>query len=562
MTILAFLDFLACIISIALGEYVYARRPKSDLNRIFFIFSISTAYWGFAEFGLQQSETYEAAYIWLRMSGLWPITVVLLLHFVLIFTQQEKILERKFTYYLMYVPAVLVSITDLTSNLITGNPERGPWGWESQVVGSHLLYNVSYTWGTFLAIMAIFLCLRYYLTASAHKMKQQAKYVLIGLGMPVATGISILVENFLFKTGIPQVITPSNIVGSLFIAYAIVRYELFELNPATAADNIISIMSDIFLLVGPSGIIMATNQSTVASLGYEEKELVGQDIGIVLPDDERDVFKERAFHGLQKTSFVSDFETVFMSKTGDRIPVSLSASAVRDEKGELQGIVYVGRNIAERKKAEDQIRAALREKEVLLKEIHHRVKNNMQIISSLLYLQSRYSTDERTQGVLADCQNRVQSMALVHDRLCESRDIAALDFREYIRKLVEDLARSYNLNDQRIKLITDVDSTSIEPDPAIYCGLIINELVSNSLKHAFPGGRSGEIRVAFHSVGEEIELLVSDNGVGIPEGVDIKDTRTLGLRLVTMLAEDQLRGTISLRRSGGTEFRIKFKYPR
>jgi PAS domain S-box-containing protein len=561
MTILAFPSLLAAIASITLGGCVHARRPKSEPNRAFFLFSIAAAYWGFTDFGLQQSETYETAYIWLRMGALWPIAIVLLLHFVLVFTHQKKILEKKTTYYLMYVPAVLISIVDLTSNLIIGNPERGRWGWEVGIAGNPLLHDISYTWGAVVAVMAIYLCLRYYLTVSSHKTKQQAKFVLIGLGIPVATGVSIFTANVLLGTDIPQLILPSYIVGSLFIAYAIMKYELFELNPTTAADNIISIMSDIFLLVDPSGTITATNRSTVASLRYEERELLGQDIGIILPEEERDAFKERAFHELQKALSISDFETVFASKTGERIPISLSASAVRDEKGELQGIVYIGRDIAERKKAEDQIKAALKEKELLFKEIHHRVKNNMQIISSLLFLQSRYVSDERTQGVLADCQNRIKSMALIYERLCESRDVTALDFREYIRKLVEDLVRSYSPSDQRIKVITDIDSTLMEVDPSIYCGLIINELVSNSLRHAFPDGRSGEIRIAFHSVGEEVELLVSDTGEGIPEDIDIRDTRTLGLRLVTMLAEDQLRGTISLRRSGGTEFRIRFRYP-
>ncbi|MBU7023543.1 MAG: PAS domain S-box protein, partial [Theionarchaea archaeon] len=449
----------------------------------------------------------------------------------------------------------------LTSNLITGNPERGRWGWESRIAGDPLLHHITYTWGSIVAVTAIYLCLHYYLSTSSHKTKQQAKYVVIGLGIPVLTGVSIFIVNVLLGTEIPQLVLPPYIVGSLFIAYAIVKYELFELNPTTAADNIISIMSDIFLLVDPSGTIMATNRSTVASLGYGEKELIGQDIGIILPEEERNAFKEKAFHKLEKTLSVSDFEIVFASKTGEKIPISLSASAVRDEKGELQGIVYIGRDISERKKAEDQIKAALREKELLFKEIHHRVKNNMQIISSLLFLQSRYVSDEGTQGILADCQNRIKSMALIYERLCESRDVTALDFREYIRKLVEDLVRSYSPSDQRIKVTTDIDSTLMEVDPSIYCGLIINELVSNSLRHAFPDGRSGEIKIAFHNVGEEIELLVSDNGEGIPEDIDIRDTRTLGLRLVTMLAEDQLHGTINLRRSGGTEFRIRFKYP-
>ena len=214
--------------------------------------------------------------------------------------------------------------------------------------------------------------------------------------------------------------------------------------------------------------------------------------------------------------------------------------------------------ITARKQAEEQIRASLREKEVLLKEIHHRVKNNLQVISSLLYLQSKKIKDKQTFEILQDSQNRVRSMALVHERLYQSKDLARVDFAEYARNLASYIFRSHGVNANVIKLKIKVDDVFLGIDMAVPCGLILNELVSNSLKHAFPGGREGEIRIELRSDDDgQFTLMVSDNGVGIPKDLDFRNTESLGLQLVDTLV-NQLEGTIELDRSGGTAFEITF----
>ena len=212
----------------------------------------------------------------------------------------------------------------------------------------------------------------------------------------------------------------------------------------------------------------------------------------------------------------------------------------------------------QRLQTEDQIKASLKEKEVLLGEIHHRVKNNLQIISSLLNLQSRYIKDEQTLEVFKEIQNRIRSMALIHEKLYQSKDLARIDFAGYIRSLVADLFRSYKTNSHLISLKTNTDDVFLGVDTAIPCGLIINELVLNSLKYAFPEGRQGAIHVDFH-LGEEgkFTLIVGDNGVGFPKDLDFRNTESLGLRLTCTLV-DQLEGTIELDRSGGTGFKVTF----
>ena len=183
----------------------------------------------------------------------------------------------------------------------------------------------------------------------------------------------------------------------------------------------------------------------------------------------------------------------------------------------------------------------------------------VQIISSLLNLQSHSIKDKSYADMFKESQNRIRSMALIHEKLYQSKNLARIRFDEYIDTLVHELIRFQGVNTQKIEVKIDVGDISLDIDTAIPCGLIINELVSNALKHAFPDNRGGEITIKVHSVDDMYALTVSDNGVGIPENIDIEDTSSLGLRLVTILAEDQLDGDFSLHNDGGTTVRITFK---
>jgi two-component sensor histidine kinase len=236
-------------------------------------------------------------------------------------------------------------------------------------------------------------------------------------------------------------------------------------------------------------------------------------------------------------------------------------SPIADWRGRLVSRVVVLRDITERKQAEEQIRASLKEKEVLLKEIHHRVKNNLQVISSLLYLQSKNVRDKETFGILQESHSRVRSMVLVHERLYQSPDLARVDFAEYVRSLANHLFRSYGINTNVIQLKINSDDVLLGVDTAIPCGLILNELVSNALKHAFPDGKEGEVRIELRADEGQLTLVVSDNGVGFPQDLDFRDTGSLGLQLVNTLVE-QIEGTIELDRNDGTAFMITFTEPR
>jgi PAS domain S-box-containing protein len=216
--------------------------------------------------------------------------------------------------------------------------------------------------------------------------------------------------------------------------------------------------------------------------------------------------------------------------------------------------------LAERKRTEERIQASLTEKEVLLKEIHHRVKNNLQVISSLLDMQSLSIETPAAIQALQDSRSRVRTMAYVHERLYQSEDLVSIDVTDFVASLTSHLLGVYEEQASAISLVQQIDSISLDLDTAIPCGLIINELVSNALKYAFPPEsiEGGEIRIRLSSLPEgELELMVSDNGVGLSEDIEPLATKSLGLRLVTMLTQ-QLQGTVELDRSRGTTFRIKF----
>jgi PAS domain S-box-containing protein len=235
------------------------------------------------------------------------------------------------------------------------------------------------------------------------------------------------------------------------------------------------------------------------------------------------------------------------------------AFPIYDESGKIYRIAGICEDISDRKLAEVRIQAALREKEVLLKEIHHRVKNNMQVISSLLQLQAQYIEDEATLSLFEESQSRIHSMALIHEQLYQSDSLARIDIQTYVENLVANLFQSFGLSNNLIEISLNIDPIFLNIETAIPCGLIINELVSNSLKYAFPPSRKGKIKIDFcEIVPQQFHLSIQDNGSGFPADFDVENTETLGLRLVKMLA-NQLDAEIAIESHSGICCTLLFK---
>jgi PAS domain S-box-containing protein len=915
MNVFALGSLLAAVTAVFLGNFVLYRDPRKSLNRVFFLFCLSAAYASFTEFGYRQAESLATAYFWLRAGFLWTFLLPLQSHFVLLFSERNKVLESKLTYFLLYGPALVLSLLHLL-NLFGTEPVKVYWGWTYSQPENPIVDSLLGIWSVGIVLFSFYLCLQYYLKTTEHTKKRQSWYVFLGfLASTVVGSVTELLPPYL-RIRIPELTSIGVAFECLFVAYAMWKYELFALTPTTAAESIISTMTDGLLLISPQGRIVTVNQATLELLGYEESELTNQPVEMILAHEEEARFKETSFEQLATAGSISDIETAFKTKDGREIPISLSESVLRDEAGAELGIVYVGRDlterkrqtaelstilettravsstldieevlvliademvkaigvdgctlsrwdqetdavvtwierrhvypewaddpgtaralddflatrtvletrqpiavrvsdpdadpaevalmrsqettsllmlplvvsdqviglvelddererdftaaeirlcqaladqaavaienarlhaetrrrlqeqialreaglvissaldpetvlsriaeqmgraidatsayissyepetmrasvlaeyigpqacprertsdlgatyvedaeiewleimqagqydishidspgltgferahmqqygaktilyiplrvkrqligyvelwesrrrreftpeeialcqgiaqqaaialenaqlygqaqqeIAERKRMEEQIKASLEEKEVLLKEIHHRVKNNLQVISSLLYLQSKNLKDKQTLEMFQESHNRVRSMALIHERLYQSQDLARIDFAEYVRSLANYLFRSYGVNTGVIQLKINMDDVSLGIDTAIPCGLIINELVSNSLKHAFPDGGGGKVRIELRADDGQFTLMVSDDGVGLPEDLDFRNAQSLGLQLVNNLSVAQLEGTIELDRCGGTAFRIMFTGP-
>ena len=305
---------------------------------------------------------------------------------------------------------------------------------------------------------------------------------------------------------------------------------------------------------GKPGRIIEVNESLCNMLRYTRAELLEMSPWDFL---KKESVKNGEEVGRQlRTEGSVLFERILVSRDGDEIPVEVNSHLI--EVSGKPAVLGVLRDITDRQLAETRIRASLAEKDVLLKEIHHRVKNNLQVVSGLLNLQSRYIGGKEAKGIYKESQNRVKTMALIHEELYQARDLANVDFADYIRALVKNLFISYNADPETLSLEFDLADVNMVVDTAIPCGLIINELVTNCLKHGFPDGRRGTVQVGFLTRGEKsYTIFVADDGVGFPEGIKLSDVKTLGLQLVRVLVE-QLGGTLELERRGGTRFTASF----
>ena len=274
-------------------------------------------------------------------------------------------------------------------------------------------------------------------------------------------------------------------------------------------------------------------------------------------------FEERELRFFRKTiknilsGASKQIETKFLSKGLNRW-IELFINPIFDIDGKVIEISLVGHDITDKKNTENQIKDSLKEKEVLLKEIHHRVKNNLQVISSILNLQSSFVSDERTLEILEESRNRSHSMATIHENLYLTTNFSSIDFASYLQNLSTKLISSYHVAPITINLRTELTSINLLLDQAIPCGLLVNELITNAIKYAFVNRSEGEILIGLKENQGIIELKIEDNGVGLPSNFEIFKSNSLGLQLVSTLVE-QLDGEINILNEKGTKYLITFE---
>ncbi|MBN2284028.1 MAG: PAS domain S-box protein [Deltaproteobacteria bacterium] len=305
------------------------------------------------------------------------------------------------------------------------------------------------------------------------------------------------------------------------------------------------------------GNFIDVNQPTSNMTGYSRDEMLRLNFASLVDSEQLKTASRTLKSIVQNGAQSGVVEFRITRKDGGYRYVETSGSLVYRD-GKPYAVLGVGRDITEQKQAEEMIIQSLREKESLLQEVHHRVKNNMQIISSMLSLQSDTAPQEEVASILRDSEGRVRSMALIHEKLYLSPDLSSINFAEYVESLVSHLFVAHNVYSDIISFVPQVEDIPLAIETAIPCGLIVNELVTNTLKYAFPQGRKGEVIVALHRNSDQtLTLSVSDTGIGLPEDIDPRSTGTFGMQLVSILT-DQLSGTLEIERTEGTTFRITF----
>ena len=407
-----------------------------------------------------------------------------------------------------------------------------------------------------------------YETAALVRQRERSRYTPIiflsgvdTMDADVVRGLMSGAVDYLVKPIVPEILKNKvSVFVDLYRLRERVKQQVLQQSEERFRQLVEGVQDYAIFMLDSEGLVMTWNSGAERLTGYQGAEILGRPYESFYPDEE--LASGQPARDLQMAAAAetscAEQDRWMIRKDSARFIANVVVTGLRDERGSLQGYAVVIRDVTERKRTEDQIQASLKEKEILLREVHHRVKNNLQVIYSLLRLQSKSVTDPKALELFQDSQARVKAMALLHETLYQSQDLSRIDMAGYISKLTGQLVMFYGISPNNIRLRLNIAPVSLGIDTAITCGLLINELVSNSLKYAFPNGRTGEVAVHLlpDSHGSHV-LTVSDNGVGLPSTFEVAKVKSLGWQLVPMLVE-QLTGTFELHRDAGTTVTLTF----
>jgi two-component system, cell cycle sensor histidine kinase and response regulator CckA len=359
MNLWAFLSLLGFLFLLFSGIIVFSLNPRIKTNRLFMLVCLSFAYWSFAEYGYRQADTYDSALFWINASKFWPLSLAILLHFAMVFTEKTRLLRNWFAYAAIYSPALVLIAIDLSTGLISGTPVKDRWGWTNPVPGN-TLFVLSIVWSCVMAAATVILSTRYFFTAKSLLKKKQAKYVSLGLSIPIITGLTGLFFHLNTGFHVPDFTTSTFVLTSVVIGFGIWKYRLFSLTPATAAENIISTMSDALLIVNNEDRIITANTAACNILGYSAAELAKKPVNSIFADvAAASQLQDITWFGtMMSAGSIGDIQSLFVTKSGATVPISLSASTLKDASGQIVGMVFICRDITERKHGQEALKAA------------------------------------------------------------------------------------------------------------------------------------------------------------------------------------------------------------
>jgi len=644
------ISLLASVIAFYTSVFIYYRNPRNKMNVMVSNLGVAVSLMAFAEFVYRIVETPGNAFIWLKLSLIWPVIPVILLHIALVYTGRKV---RSWMLVPMYAPAAVFIVTGLSTNLLIEGPMFTYYGWTYDLPEPALVFGLFSIWTVSLAIASAIIMFRDYLKSEGYRRKESL-YLFSGLFLPlIISFMTDFIVRDLLGIMFPEMTQTMLSLGLLFMAYGVWRYELPVLSPAIAAGRVAEIMPNFLIITDLEGRITSCSRSVHERLLYDAGELTGKYVWSIFDPEDRKILMEVV------SGFSScEFESRVFSAGGDVLDVILTASPIRGRFREPIGMVFIAtditvqrraterllesemrfrgvadnisdgivivdesgtvvywnraleeitsvkmddaagrkledlcaeiilerrgedefliggdrvvqvsefgimggvkallvRDVTETRRYEESLVSALRERETLIREIHHRVKNNLQIISSLLNLQKPYIRDLEDLRIFEESQNRIKSMAMIHENLYQSDTLSEINMRNYLSRLVTELLSTYGA--AGVVAGVDVDDLKLDIETAVPIALIINEIVTNSIKYAFPEG-SGEIGVSMKRSDGMYLLECRDTGPGLPDDFSSGSSDSLGMTLVRALV-GQMDGELEAFNDGGAVFRITF----
>ncbi len=534
----------SAFIILSLGIYSYKKR-SSNLHTYFIFFMLSIFFWCFGAAMEFFSIAIWAKVFWVKITYIGVATVApLWFIFILNYANYDKYLKPAHIRLLFLIPVIVIimAFTNEWHGLLW--PGIIP---TSSQPGAILIYehgpiffiNMIYSFS--LTIIGLIILIKTLIKSSRKYRQQISILILVGL-------IPLIFSSFYAFHVLPIVgldFSPfALVIAGMLLALSIFKFHFLDILPVAHKILFKNMVNGVLVFDDNEKLMEVNSAASLIGIGHDD---IGKNADEVLDrfEELKSLYKARES---ESEAFLEDPVNQW---------IQAQVTPIYDDEDIFQGHLLIIQDINKRKKLEKELKKSLEEKDLMMKEIHHRVKNNFMIIQSLLQLQSRHIDEEDTLEVFRESQNRIKSMAFVHQRLYQHDNLKKINFGDYPQTLALDIFKSYVTNPNQITLDIDTEDVTLDIDTAIPLGLILNELISNSLKYAFPKDRKGRLMVKSFLKDSKYSLIVSDDGIGFPKGLDYTKSDSLGLKLIYSLS-DQIGADVKLDTTNGTKFEITF----
>ena len=518
MNIFVLLSLFASLSCLSLGILVYSINKKSTLNKIFFLTSLATFIYSFTTYMMWTSIDFQSAYLWHKMGTIWPFFVALVVNFALVFTESSW-LKNKRNYLILYIPAVSLWIIDLASNLINAPPIMESWGYNDVASGTWI-YILSTTWTALLPILAFVLCFRFYRKAKDAPQRQRRKFVTIGFAIPIAAFIFTNMILRSFNADIPNLGIIATLFFSIFVSFAIVKYDLFTFDAALAADNILATMPDSLILADMKAKILKVNEGLVNFVGYSEKELIDASITKLCAQNQESIF-EKTLNELAERKIIRNHELILQTKSKEIRNVLFSGSVVKSKTGRAIGMACIIHDVTDHKILEERLVKAERLASIgeLAGQIGHDLRNPLSGIKNSVYLlkknSSRLTELDRnkildTMSIAVEDSDRIvtslveySSELILEPEQC-TPDSLIMHALSTIQ--VPDRINIVNQTTDELKFYTDAQKIET----------VFVKIIKNAID-AMP--QKGFLQIISQIKGSDVEISFTDSGTGIPNHI-------------------------------------------